>query len=110
MIIAPAASLLARASALTTHRQIQFILICIVLLLATRSLAQEPPTQLSWTKQAEITTYRLQIANDERFTDVLFDGLVAVTKSQNGRLIIAGNDQTAVGLRALEVEKTRGNR
>ena len=119
MIIAPAASLHSRASALTTHRQIRFTLTCILLFVATRSVAQEPAAQLSWTKQAGITTYRLQVANDERFTDGLFDGFVtgtnyAVKDLGQGKYFYraapAGNDKTAVGLRALDVEKTKGNR
>ena len=35
--------------------------------------------------------------------------LVAVTTSQMGRLIIAGNDQISAGLRAMAVNKTKGN-
>lgn len=32
--------------------------------------------QIKWSKQVGVTRYRLQIARDERFTDVLFDGRV----------------------------------
>lgn len=32
--------------------------------------------QIKWSKRPGVTRYRLQIARDERFTDVLFDGRV----------------------------------
>ncbi len=38
--------------------------------------AQAPPVKIHWNKQPGITKYRLQIARDEKFSDVLFDGLI----------------------------------
>ena len=37
---------------------------------------QSVPTKLAWSKQPGITRYRLQIANDPQFQDVVFDRLV----------------------------------
>ena len=34
------------------------------------------PTKLAWSKQNGVTKYRLQIASDENFSDVFFDGQV----------------------------------
>lgn len=39
--------------------------------------AQPGLTRLKWTKPAGVARYRLQIARDEQFTDVLFDGIVS---------------------------------
>lgn len=36
----------------------------------------KPTAQIVWAQQPGITTYRLQIANDEQFNDVLFDRLI----------------------------------
>ena len=35
------------------------------------------PTTIQWNKQKSVGRYRLQIAADEKFQDVFFDGLVA---------------------------------
>ena len=35
------------------------------------------PTPIQWNKQKRITRYRLQIAGDEKFQSVFFDGLIA---------------------------------
>jgi outer membrane protein assembly factor BamB len=40
------------------------------------SPAQAPVAKIQWTKQPGVTKYRLQIATDEKFSDVLFDGLI----------------------------------
>lgn len=34
------------------------------------------PTTIEWNKQKGVNRYRLQIAGDEKFRDVLFDGLI----------------------------------
>jgi hypothetical protein len=35
------------------------------------------PTSIQWSKQTDVTTYRLQIAADEKFQNIFFDGRVA---------------------------------
>ena len=42
-----------------------------------RAGTQPGVTRLKWTKPAGVARYRLQIARDERFNDVLFDGIVS---------------------------------
>ncbi|MEP6743362.1 MAG: hypothetical protein ABJB61_12755 [bacterium] len=42
---------------------------------ATRSISF--PTPIQWTKQKGVAKYRLQIASDENFRDIFFDGPVA---------------------------------
>jgi outer membrane protein assembly factor BamB len=37
---------------------------------------QAPVAKIQWNKQPGVTKYRLQIASDEKFSDVLFDGLI----------------------------------
>lgn len=62
-------------------RKTQIILISVVVVLLTATpvvLGQDnqglAPARLSWNKVRGIETYRLQIATDEQFRDVLFDG------------------------------------
>ena len=42
-----------------------------------RQVQPGPTAQISWTKQTTATSYRIQIASDELFNDILFDGLVS---------------------------------
>ena len=42
-----------------------------------RAGTQPGVTRLKWTKPAGVARYRLQIARDEQFNDVLFDGIVS---------------------------------
>jgi hypothetical protein len=42
----------------------------------TLPATQMPGARIQWSKQAEVTKYRLQIASDEQFRDVLFDRLI----------------------------------
>ena len=43
---------------------------------AQEAASQFGTAKIAWSKQPGVTTYRLQIANDERFQDVLFDRLL----------------------------------
>lgn len=62
-----------------------FIALCFVVistLLVTNAIGQtayilqSPTAHIVWSKQPGVSRYRLQIASDARFTDVLYDGLV----------------------------------
>jgi len=55
-----------------------FVLLVGIMIAGPQVFAAQPGAgvQIKWSKQAGVTRYRLQIARDERFTDVLFDGRV----------------------------------
>ena len=72
-------------------RNLRLIVFLILILTATSSsgiaLGQQPsglngrvivfPITIQWNKQESVSRYRLQIAADEKFQDVFFDGRVA---------------------------------
>ena len=64
---------------------ISLVFILVLLWLSSVSSAATPqqpvreisfPVAIQWDKQADVSTYRLQIAADEKFRDVFFDGQV----------------------------------
>jgi outer membrane protein assembly factor BamB len=74
----------------TPHRFLKRLVHSIILVLAVFGCAlsttaqmkvsdgtQPGVTRLKWTKPAGVARYRLQIARDEQFNDVLFDGIVS---------------------------------
>src|SRR6266480_4444350 len=63
--------------------QLQVVSAMLLLLFCTSLTAQErynspqaPVARIQWSKQIGVKRYRLQIASDERFSDVFFDGLI----------------------------------
>jgi hypothetical protein len=80
--------------------------------------------RIAWSKQPGVTTYRLQIANDNRFQDVLFEiwqsdedaaaakpngvniRAVAVSRVSDSRLMVVSNNGSTAGLRAVEILKS----
>ena len=81
----PVLSLLSKTK-LVPLSSISLVFILVLLWLSTVSSGatlQLPPTReisfpvaIQWNKQADVSTYRLQIAADEKFRDVFFDGQV----------------------------------
>ena len=80
----PVLSLLSKTK-LVPLSSISLVFILVLLWLSSVSSAANPqqsareisfPVAIHWNKQADVSTYRLQIAADEKFRDVFFDGQV----------------------------------
>jgi hypothetical protein len=92
----------------------------------TLGYARQAPSQfgtarIAWRKQLGVTRYRLQIADDNRFQDVLFEiwqsdedaaaakangvntRTVAVSRVSDSRLMVVSNNGSTAGLCAVEI-------
>lgn len=61
----------------TTFLTVVLLVCSFVLIVHAQS---KPTAHIAWARQPGVATYRLQIANDEAFTDILFDSLITGTE------------------------------